>query len=122
MVVMVTPVAFENIGYRTYVIFAVINFFMFPAVYFFFPETRYRSLEEMDEIFKKSSSIFDAPWISIKEPYRYDKHGHIKSEYIEEAIRRQSEPKPDISHSEENDSDQATSGNNTEVKVEQPKA
>jgi hypothetical protein len=29
-------------------------------VYFFFPETRYRSLEEMDDIFKKSTNIFDA--------------------------------------------------------------
>lgn len=63
---------------------------MFPAVYFFFPETRYRSLEEMDAIFKKSSNIFDVVKISIKEPYRYDKHGQLKPEYLEEAIRRES--------------------------------
>lgn len=43
---MVTPVAFANIGYKTYIIFAVINAFMVPCVYFFFPETAYRSLEE----------------------------------------------------------------------------
>ncbi|PKY02699.1 general substrate transporter [Aspergillus campestris IBT 28561] len=90
MVVMITPVAFANIGYKTYVIFAVINAFIFPVVYFFFPETRYRSLEEMDNIFKKSSSIFDAAKISIKEPYRYDKHGNLKPEYLEEALRRTS--------------------------------
>jgi len=47
MVVMVTPVAFASIGYKTYIIFAVINAFMVPSVYFFYPETAYRSLEEM---------------------------------------------------------------------------
>ena len=66
------------------------NAFMFPVVYFFFPETRYRSLEEMDAIFKKSTNIFNAVTISVKEPYRYDKHGQLKPEYLEEAIRRQS--------------------------------
>lgn len=90
MVVMITPVSFANIGYRTYVIFAVINAFIFPTVYFFFPETRYRSLEEMDDIFKKSTNVFNAVTNSIKEPYRYDKHGQIKPEYLEEAIRRKS--------------------------------
>lgn len=60
-------------------------------MYFFFPETRLRSLEEMDDIFKKSNSIFDVARISIKEPHRYDKHGNLKPEYLEEAIRRQSD-------------------------------
>lgn len=36
MVVMVTPVAFNNIQYKTYVVFAVINAFMVPCVYFFY--------------------------------------------------------------------------------------
>ncbi len=61
---------------------------MVPCVYFFFPETRYRSLEEMDDIFKKSTNVFDVVTISIKEPYRYDKHGQLKPEYLEEAIRQ----------------------------------
>ncbi|EEH10661.1 sugar transporter [Histoplasma capsulatum G186AR] len=90
MVVMITPVAFDSIGYKTYIIFAVINAFIFPTVYFFFPETRYRSLEEMDSIFKKSTNVFNAVTNSIKEPYRYDKHGQLKPEYLEDAIRRKS--------------------------------
>jgi hypothetical protein len=63
---------------------------MFPVVYFCFPETRYRSLEEMDAIFKKSDGVWSAVQHSIKEPYRYDKHGQLKPEYLEEAIRRES--------------------------------
>ncbi|KAK9856576.1 Major facilitator superfamily domain [Penicillium brevicompactum] len=90
MVVMITPVAFANIGYKTYIIFAVINAFIFPFVYFFFPETHYRSLEEMDAIFKKSTNVFNAVTISIKEPFRYDKHGELKPEYLEEATHHES--------------------------------
>lgn len=36
MVVMITPIAFENIAYRTYIIFAVINAAIVPVVYFFY--------------------------------------------------------------------------------------
>lgn len=57
---------------------------MFPVVYFFFPETRLRSLEEMDMIFKKSQSIFDVTAISLKEPLRHDKFGNLKPEYLGE--------------------------------------
>ncbi|KAI9371052.1 general substrate transporter [Aspergillus egyptiacus] len=103
MVVMITPVAFNNIGYQTYIIFAVINAFIFPVVYFFFPETRYRSLEEMDAIFKKSTNVFNSVTHSIKEPYRYDKHGQLKPEYLEEAIRRDSYRAPAIGDKAESD-------------------
>jgi len=47
MVVMITPVSFSSIGWKTYLIFAVINAAMVPTVFFFYPETAYRSLEEM---------------------------------------------------------------------------
>jgi MFS family permease len=53
IVVMITPIAFNNIGYKTYVIFAVINAFIVPCVYFLYPETAGRTLEEMDSIFHK---------------------------------------------------------------------
>jgi len=41
-------------------------------------------------LFKKSSNVFDIVSISVKEPYRYDKNGQLKQEYLEEAIRRSS--------------------------------
>lgn len=66
MVVMITPVAFATIGYQTYIIFAVINAFIVPCVYFFYPETAYRSLEEMDEIFHKTTGYFDV--VKIAKP------------------------------------------------------
>ncbi|KAI7529660.1 general substrate transporter [Hortaea werneckii] len=91
MVVMITPVAFETIHHNTYTIFAVINGgLILPVTYFFFPETKQRSLEEMDEIFKKSSNIFNVVSVSLKEPYHYDRHGNLKPEYLEAAMRRRS--------------------------------
>ncbi|KAB8233750.1 general substrate transporter [Aspergillus alliaceus] len=57
----VTPVGFNTIGYQYYIIFAVLNAAIVPVVYFFFPETNGRTLEEIDEIFLQSKSVFDPP-------------------------------------------------------------
>ncbi|KAF4574853.1 hypothetical protein EYR36_006204 [Pleurotus pulmonarius] len=51
LVVMVTGPAFANISWRTYIVFACLNAILAPLVYFFFPETAGRSLEDMDVIF-----------------------------------------------------------------------
>lgn len=102
---MVTPPAFANIGYQTYIIFAVINAFMVPCVYFFYPETAYRSLEEMDEIFQDCNGVraaFDVVKVAKAKPRRYDKHGELLIQY---AGHRQSGPleekKEDAQGSEE---------------------
>lgn len=60
----VTPVGFASIGNWYYLIFAVINAAIVPSVYFFFPETKGRSLEEIDAIFAQSKNIFDPPRIA----------------------------------------------------------
>ncbi|EGO01349.1 hypothetical protein SERLA73DRAFT_134717 [Serpula lacrymans var. lacrymans S7.3] len=51
VVVMVTGPSFNNISWRTYIVFAALNAFIVPCVYFFFPETSGRSLEDVDVIF-----------------------------------------------------------------------
>lgn len=53
VVVMVTPIMVTNIGWGTYLFFAVINGCFIPVIYFFYPETAQRSLEEIDIIFAK---------------------------------------------------------------------
>jgi sugar porter (SP) family MFS transporter len=81
MVVMVTPVSFSSIGYGTYIIFAVINAGIVPLVYLFYPETAYRSLEEMDTIFRKTTSIFSVVRVANEEPRRYGKKGELLVDY-----------------------------------------
>lgn len=90
---MITPVAFSTIGYKTYIIFAVINgALILPVTYFFYPETAYRSLEEMDTIFIKTKSIFSVVRVAAEEPHRYDKNGDVLIDYTEtgEHARRKS--------------------------------
>ena len=40
VVVQITPPAISNIGWKFYIIFAVLNFLWLPIIYFFFPETK----------------------------------------------------------------------------------
>jgi len=93
MVVMITPVSFSSIGYKTYIIFAVINAFIFPVVYFFYPETAYRSLEEIDTIFRKTKGWFNVVSTAKHEPQRYGKNGELLIDYEqteEHAVRSHS--------------------------------
>jgi hypothetical protein len=52
-IVMITPVLITNIGWGTYLLFAALNASFLPVIYFFYPETAGRSLEEIDLIFAK---------------------------------------------------------------------
>lgn len=47
-----TPVALADIGYKTYIIFALWNFVEFGVSYFFSVETKGYTLEELDAIFE----------------------------------------------------------------------
>ncbi|RAH55367.1 sugar transporter [Aspergillus piperis CBS 112811] len=47
----ITPIAFATIRWRYYIVYAVIGFSVALMVYFVFPETKGRSLEEMDRLF-----------------------------------------------------------------------
>ena len=65
----VTPIGLNAISYRYFIIFAVFNAFIGLAVYLCFPETKGRYLEEIDEIFLRSNSIFDPPRVARQLPH-----------------------------------------------------
>ncbi|OZJ05384.1 hypothetical protein BZG36_01976 [Bifiguratus adelaidae] len=73
----VTPIGFTDIRARYYIVFACMNFFLIlPSVYFLFPETNGRTLEEVDEIFLQSNSIFDSVKVANNLPRQHlSKHG-----------------------------------------------
>jgi hypothetical protein len=51
MIVQITPIAIQNIGWKTYIIFAVLNALWVPIIFFFFPETKGLELEAVDRLF-----------------------------------------------------------------------
>lgn len=65
----VTPVGFANIGWQYYIVYAVISAFAAVVFYLFYPETRGRTLEEIDEIFIQSKSIFDTVRVARVLPF-----------------------------------------------------
>jgi len=51
MIVQITPISINNIGWRTYIIFAVLNTLWVPLIFLFFPETKGLELEDVDHLF-----------------------------------------------------------------------
>lgn len=86
IVVLVTPTMFTTITWRTYVVFAVFNLVFVPVIYFLYPETGGRSLEEVDSVFKSASESGKNPWIAVVraaklEPRWFDKNGDPTDSY-----------------------------------------
>lgn len=53
VIVYITPQAIQSLGYRLYIIWAVLNATFIPITWLFYPETAGRSLEDMDAVFLK---------------------------------------------------------------------
>ncbi|KIX05949.1 uncharacterized protein Z518_03923 [Rhinocladiella mackenziei CBS 650.93] len=54
---LITPPMIQNIGFGTYIFFASFCALSLVWVYFFVPETNGRTLEQMDSVFKDTSSV-----------------------------------------------------------------
>jgi sugar porter (SP) family MFS transporter len=66
LVAEVTPIAFTNIAWKYFLVYCCLNAAFVPTIYFFFPETAQYSLEEIDEIFESSNTIFDSVRVAKK--------------------------------------------------------
>ncbi|KAE8395176.1 general substrate transporter [Aspergillus alliaceus] len=58
VVVMITPVALDTIGYQYYIMYAVISACIPIVVYLFYPETMNRNLEAINNIFRDAPSTW----------------------------------------------------------------
>jgi MFS family permease len=105
LVVEVTPPAFTNIGYRYFIVYTVICFSYLPIIYFFFPETKGRELEEIDGIFAASKSIFDTVHVAKTMPKQ-----HL-SDFMQQVDERKGNINQSESQSEENQNKELTGSN-----------
>ncbi|KAK2630083.1 hypothetical protein QTJ16_000903 [Diplocarpon rosae] len=75
LIVMIVPVMIDKIKWGTYLFFAITNACFIPVIYLFYPETRKRSLEEIDLIFAKGylenmsyvKASFEMPFLTDRE-------------------------------------------------------
>lgn len=84
---MITPVAINTIGHYFYIVFAVVGACIPVSVYFLFPETMGRNLEEIDLMFRDSPS----PWATVRfaktrpiaMPQEFDEKVGDKADHLE---------------------------------------
>ncbi|KAI6869002.1 general substrate transporter [Hortaea werneckii] len=90
-VVQITPIAIQNINWRTFIIFAVLCFCWMPIVYCFFPETSRLQLEDIDHLFEKggiTGGVFKAKGGRTVEPGYHASHPNMEGveKSAEEAV------------------------------------
>ncbi|KAL4894080.1 general substrate transporter [Aspergillus ambiguus] len=68
IVVMITPVALDTIGWRYYIVYAVISACIPITVYFFYPETMGRNLEALNGVFRDAPSAWHVVAMARKLP------------------------------------------------------
>ncbi|KAL1989382.1 hypothetical protein VTN96DRAFT_144 [Rasamsonia emersonii] len=74
MVVQVTPPGIANLGWRFWIIWAVICFSFIPITYLFYPETANRTLEDIDRFFENKPGIvvaWDKTATQLSRPEEY---------------------------------------------------
>ncbi|KAL9063958.1 MAG: hypothetical protein Q9157_008011 [Trypethelium eluteriae] len=77
MVVEITPIGIQTLQWKFYIIWTVFNFAFIPTVYFFYPETAGRTLEDLDRYFRENHKVLvfrDKDAISQKRPIAYIEH------------------------------------------------
>ena len=57
LVVEITPVGIQNIGWKLYVVFCILNWASIAVVWFWYPETAGKTLESIDFLFASQNSL-----------------------------------------------------------------
>ncbi|CUM64497.1 uncharacterized protein PRCAT00002102001 [Priceomyces carsonii] len=103
-VVMFTPIFIQASGWGCYLFFALVNYSFLPVIFFFYPETAGRSLEEVDIIFAKAHVEHRLPFrvaatlpkLSLAE---IEQHGNQLGLYDDDFEKEQFENEENVSSS-----------------------
>lgn len=92
MVVEITPIGIQSLHWKFYIIWTLLNASFVPLIYFFYPETAGRSLEDLDDYYRTDPPLLvfrDRDATSSKRPERY----RVREE---EELRRNSSVDPAV--------------------------
>ena len=76
-VVEITPRGIQSLHWKFYIIWTMFNLSFVPIVYFLYPETSQRSLEDIDRLFRDDQSILifrNKDAIASRRPAAYIEH------------------------------------------------
>ncbi|KAK9321833.1 sugar transporter [Lipomyces orientalis] len=77
VIVEITPIGIQNLGWKFWIVWTVCNFAFLPVIYFLYPETSNRTLEDMDAYYRTNPSLIvigDPDAISAKRPLKFIQH------------------------------------------------
>ncbi|THZ04827.1 general substrate transporter [Aureobasidium pullulans] len=83
----ITPIGFQNLGWKFWPIWVVTNALFLPIIYLLFPETSSRTLEDLDAYFRSDPSLIvvgDKDAISSKRPLKYIEKENDEVHRVEE--------------------------------------
>lgn len=70
----ITPIGIQSLGWQFYIIWTVFNLAFVPTIYFLYPETADRTLEDLDAYFRTNPPLLvfrDKDVIASKRPAAY---------------------------------------------------
>ncbi|KAK3673668.1 hypothetical protein LTR78_006573 [Recurvomyces mirabilis] len=74
VIVQITPIGLQTLGWRFYIIFIVLNAAFLPVIWLLYPETADRTLEDLDYYYRENPPLIvigDKDAISVKRPSEY---------------------------------------------------
>ncbi|KAG7085499.1 hypothetical protein E1B28_003062 [Marasmius oreades] len=87
IVVQITPIGIENLGWKFYIIWAVFNAAFVPLVWVLYPETSNRHLEDIDRLYRENQNMVfvlgKEEAIQTERPQRYVDMDHARVAEVE---------------------------------------
>ncbi|KAI0477442.1 general substrate transporter [Xylariaceae sp. FL0804] len=92
VIVLITPIGIDNLGWRFYLIFGFFNAAFFPLVYFFYVETAKLSLEQIDRVFElKSENGKSISWAQAREMAMGEEHAPVTTKHSDQFVEERTE-------------------------------
>ncbi|KAK4497377.1 hypothetical protein PRZ48_011828 [Zasmidium cellare] len=89
VIVEITPIGIQSLGWRFWIVWTVFNAAFLPVIYFFYPETANRSLEDLDLYYRTNPSLIvtkDPDAICAKRPSKFVDHEDREIQETEKGV------------------------------------